>query len=876
MIKRKKLFLYLLFVTAVSALLFLSGCPTSAVPEEPGIQVLYREADESETEILEGTTCDIGSADTGNALTCAFLIRNSGTADLQIAGDPIIQINPVESKNILNKSVDETTLTLFLTALSQGLASCTTDNGSDYTGDPLVIRMTNGDGSVTQEYSYSTSGGYPYTGDGSFVFTGYTYEGITVNGTLSFDYTADSDTEFSFAYSGTLTYTYESADYEVIYDYTFSSADGTVTFSGTQTVDGVTYTYNSDGSIDFTADTGDDGDGDGDGEETADGCFTLDVPPGETIVPGGSTSFSITFTPNGTDRFSVDGGFRSQVVINTNCPGDYGEFTFFIEGTETTGDGDGDGDGEEEPPTVADPVFSVEPGTYTERQTVRVTCETPGASIYYTTDGITEPDDSLTPYGSSISFSFSSTTTIKAIAYAEGYEPSSVVTGTYTIEKSIELDKTDITLVILEPSTYSDYEDNEYILPTISPQDGETVSWSIDDPTVAELNGNWYQMYVYPKSAGTATITATLEGTADDQVVTATCTVTVLASIEKADDVEFLYHFGDPHTGYQYRTELYIRGNTLYFVDSPADLQTNAVLNAFDVTNPAGLGPRNTTDLGYNHSEFLYYNEYLIGFDSTDMTLYFHPLSSPAATYSTYTVSDFTNFQDIKLEGSMIYLLGQNTAGDQMKLVMVNIANPESPGLYSSMESLSGTSPDHPLPGRIGISGNTIYTASAKISAQANYLFTIDTSDPQNLTVTDPDIYLQSGAGSSWASFDIRIVTGNSLITQIDSHIRFYDLNNLSETNYKDMYLAYAYIQHFTHNNLLWVVCNGWSGQTDQPLDLFDISDPSDPHKIGSFYISTEYEYTMLHNFGVTATDTHVFVMTSEGLKSFSYATADN
>ncbi|MFP4443114.1 MAG: chitobiase/beta-hexosaminidase C-terminal domain-containing protein [Spirochaetia bacterium] len=664
----------------------------------------------------------------------------------------------------------------------------------------------------------------------------------------------------------------------MIYDYTYSSADGTVTFSGTQTVDGVTYTYNSDGSINFTADTGDGGDGSsGDGEESGEDCFALDALPEETIVPGAGTSFSITFTPNGTDKFSVDGEFRAQIVINTNCPGDTGEYTFFIEGAETAADGDGDGD-EEETPVVSNPVFSVEPGTYTERQTVRITCETPGASIYYTTDGITEPDDSLIPYGSSISFSFSSTTTIKAIAYAEGYEPSSVVTGTYTIEKSIELDKTDITLVVLEQSTYSDYKDSEYILPTISPQYGETVSWSIDDPTVAELDDdNWYQVYVYPKGAGTATITATLEGASDDQDVTATCTVTVLASIEKADDVEFLYHFGAHHDSYAFRTELYIRDNILYFVDSPADLQTTAVLNTFNVSNPDSLGPRNTTDLGYNHTEFLYYNDYLIGFDSSDMTLYFHPLSSPTTTPYTYTVSDFTNFQDIKLKESMVYLLGQNSAEDQMKIVMVNIADPAFAGLHSSVESLSGTSPDHPLPGTIGISGNTIYTASEKNPAQANYLFTIDTSDPQNLTVTDPDIYLQSGADSSWDPFGIQIVTGNSLITQNYRavRIRFYDLNNLSESSYKDMYFAYAYIQHCAHNNLIWAVCNGWSGQTDQPLDLFDISDPADPHKIGSFYISTEYEYTELHNFGVTATDTHVFVMTSEGLKSFSYATAD-
>ena len=80
-------------------------------------------------------------------------------------------------------------------------------------------------------------------------------------------------------------------------------------------------------------------------------------------------------------------------------------------------------------PTVATPTFSPAAGTYTEAQSVSITCATDGATIYYSTVSENGP---WTPYSGVIQVEESMT--IWAYAEMDGYNNSAVASATYTIQ----------------------------------------------------------------------------------------------------------------------------------------------------------------------------------------------------------------------------------------------------------------------------------------------------------------------------------------------------------------------------------------------------------------------------------------------------------
>jgi len=81
-------------------------------------------------------------------------------------------------------------------------------------------------------------------------------------------------------------------------------------------------------------------------------------------------------------------------------------------------------------PVAASPTFTPAPGAYSSSQTVKLSDSTPGAVIYYTTNG-TAPTTSSAKYTAALQVTTS--TTIEAMAAASGYSNSAVATATYTI-----------------------------------------------------------------------------------------------------------------------------------------------------------------------------------------------------------------------------------------------------------------------------------------------------------------------------------------------------------------------------------------------------------------------------------------------------------
>ncbi len=90
----------------------------------------------------------------------------------------------------------------------------------------------------------------------------------------------------------------------------------------------------------------------------------------------------------------------------------------------------------EENPTVSLPSFSPTGGNYYENIVVEILCATEGATIYYTTNG-SDPDNTSTLY--TVPINITQTTTLKAIAYADGYDPSPIASAVYTFPEIIEV-----------------------------------------------------------------------------------------------------------------------------------------------------------------------------------------------------------------------------------------------------------------------------------------------------------------------------------------------------------------------------------------------------------------------------------------------------
>ena len=82
-------------------------------------------------------------------------------------------------------------------------------------------------------------------------------------------------------------------------------------------------------------------------------------------------------------------------------------------------------------PVAAMPTFSPAEGTYTSSLSVAITDVTPGALIYYTTDGVTIPTTGSAQYASPIPVSANET--IQAVAVARNYLNSSIASAAYSI-----------------------------------------------------------------------------------------------------------------------------------------------------------------------------------------------------------------------------------------------------------------------------------------------------------------------------------------------------------------------------------------------------------------------------------------------------------
>ena len=123
---------------------------------------------------------------------------------------------------------------------------------------------------------------------------------------------------------------------------------------------------------------------------------------------------------------------------------------------------------------VSDTSFSVDRGFYTDPFSVEITTATQGAEIYYTTDG-TEPS----PRNGTLFLDpvlISSTTTLRAAAFKEGYEPTNVDTQTYLFLEDI----------LRQPQNIAGYPDTWANKPAHYHMDPDIVSHPLYGPEMEE------------------------------------------------------------------------------------------------------------------------------------------------------------------------------------------------------------------------------------------------------------------------------------------------------------------------------------------------------------------------------------------------------
>ena len=131
------------------------------------------------------------------------------------------------------------------------------------------------------------------------------------------------------------------------------------------------------------------------------------------------------------------------------------------------------------PLTAAAPSLSPAPGTYTSAQSVTLSDSTPGAAIYYTTNGTT-PTTSSAQYRAGTPLHVSSTTTIKAIAAASNYSNSAVIGANYTITSTTTVPPSAKTLKISgTPETTAEVGKFYSFTPTIVASAGSSLTFKV-------------------------------------------------------------------------------------------------------------------------------------------------------------------------------------------------------------------------------------------------------------------------------------------------------------------------------------------------------------------------------------------------------------
>jgi subtilase family serine protease len=166
----------------------------------------------------------------------------------------------------------------------------------------------------------------------------------------------------------------------------------------------------------------------------------------------------------------------------------------------------------------ATPVISPTGGTYTSAQTVTLSDSTPGATIYYTTDGTVPTTTSMLYTGP---ITVASTQTITAMATASGYSQSSLASAAYTINTTAATP-----VLSLGSGTYTSAQ-----MVALSDSTPGAMIYYTTDGSVPTTSSIVYTGPITVESTQTITAMATASGYSQSSLASAAYTINATAAV---------------------------------------------------------------------------------------------------------------------------------------------------------------------------------------------------------------------------------------------------------------------------------------------------------------------------------------------------------
>ena len=321
-----------------------------------------------------------------------------------------------------------------LVTITQAASSATMYTVNFYAGNG-TCDTTNKEGYAETHFTLPEATPYIKCSDEGWIFAGWATENVSETQTaptlLTGDYTIQGDADLYAVYS----LAEGDAEQTIIFNFdtiakknswvsntryeTITIGDVTLTATGATTINGKYYSTDKTWRV----------------------YSTTDPAGGVMVTSVGNNVVSVTSNPTAT--FTITNGSASFTASSNTA---FKEITVTCNSSSTTYNSN---------PvcleTVVTPAISPEGGSYTEAQNVTIECETPGATIYYTTDGTEPSSTNGTAYTSAIPVNESMT--IKAIAVKEGMNAGAIASATYIItQPSITLSPSTIEAPVADTS----------------------------------------------------------------------------------------------------------------------------------------------------------------------------------------------------------------------------------------------------------------------------------------------------------------------------------------------------------------------------------------------------------------------------------------